>query len=92
MTGLDRINKEIYYTYHSKKNKEVLPLVIFFSVIAIIFKGAVLYEAIIWGIYYSYCKSNNEKLNNDPKNLENRKFLLEFKRKILNGEIKFKED
>ena len=91
MTGLDRINEKIYYTYHSKKNKEILPIVIFFSIIVVIFKGALLYETIIWGIYYSYCKSNNEKLNKDPGNLKERAYLLEFRRKILSGEIKFKE-
>ena len=92
MTGLDRLNKEIYDTYHSKKNKEMLPIVIFFSVIAIIFKGALFYEAVIWVSYYAYCCHNNEELNKDPKNLEHRKFLLEFRRKILSGECKFKED
>ena len=92
MTGLDRLNQEIYETYHDPKNKEVLPLVIFLSAIVLIFNGAMLFEAIIWYFYYSYCKSNNEKLNSNPKNLENREYLLEFRRKILSGECKFKED
>ena len=92
MTGLDRLNKEIYDTYHDPKNKEVLPIYLFFGVIALILKGAMLYELIIWGLYYSYCNSNNAKLNNNPKNLEKRKMLLEFRRKILTGEMKFNED
>lgn len=92
MTGLDRLNKQIEETYHDPKNKEMLPIVVFFSLIAIIFKAALLYELIIWGIYYSYCQSNNEKLNKDPNNLREREYLLEFKRKILSGELKFKED
>ena len=92
MTGLDRLNKQIYDTYQSKKNKEVLPIVIFFSVIFIIFNGAILFEAILWGWYWSYCSKNNAELNNDPKNLKERERLLEFRKKILSGEYKFKED
>lgn len=92
MTGLDRLNKQIYDTYHSKKNKEALPIFIFFGVIAIIFKNAVFYESVIWMIYYLYCSYNNAQLNKDPKNLKEREFLLNFREKILSGELKFKED
>lgn len=91
MTGLDRLNKQIHDTYHSKKNKEVLPIVIFFSVIAIIFKGALLWEVLIWGSYYLYCVHNNNKLNNDPANLKERERLIKFREKILSGECKFKD-
>lgn len=87
---LASVDKKIYDTYHSKKNKEALPIVLFFSAIVLIFNGAILFELIIWGIYYAYCSANNEKLNNNPTNLKNREFLLEYKRKILNDDFKFK--
>lgn len=92
MSGLDKLNKQIYETYNDPKNKEILPIVIFFSVIAIIFNSVLFYEMLIWGAYYYYCKSNNNKLNTDPRNLENRRFLLDFKAKILSGELTFKEN
>lgn len=90
MTGLEKIDKQIYDTYHDPKNKDVLPIFIFFGIIVLIFKSAILWELIVWGIYYSYCSSNNEKLNNNPKNLENREYLLDYRKRLLNGEIKFK--
>ena len=91
MTGMDRLNKQIYYTYHSKKNEEVLPIVLFFSAIALICKAVLLFEMIIWMTYLSYCKKNNSELENDLENLKRREFLLEFKREIESGERKFKE-
>ena len=84
---LKNIDKRIYDTCHSPKNKEILPIVIFFSVIAIIFNGAILYEALIWGFYYLYCSSNNEKWRNLSQNVKERASLLDFKRKLLNGEL-----
>lgn len=93
MTKKDRINKidkEIYDTYHSKKNKEALPLVIFLTVITCIFNGSLLFQIIIWGCYYFYCLSNNEELNNNPDILKKREFLIEYKKQILNDDFKFK--
>ena len=90
MTGLERIEKEIYYTYHDKNNKDILPIVIFFSVICLVFKAAILFELLIWGLYYYYCMSNNAKLNNDPKNIANRNRLIKLRQKILTGEAQFK--
>ena len=92
MTGLDRINKEIHNTYHSQKNKDILPIFIFFSVIVIIFKNALFYEIIIWLIYYKYCCKNNEELNNNPDNLKHRMHLLSIRQKLLNGECNFFKD
>ena len=85
---LRNTDKKIYDTYHHPKNKEILPIVIFFSVIAIIFRGAMLYETIIWGIYYLYCSSNNEKWSNHPNNVKERQYLLSFRQKLLNGELR----
>ena len=92
MTGLEKLNKQIYDTYHDKRNKEVLPIVLVFSVIAIIFKNPLFWEILIWGFYWVYCSNNNEKLNKDPQNLKNREFLLDFRKNIISGECKFKED
>ena len=89
MTGLEKLEQEIYYTYHDKKNREPLPTVILFSIICIILKGAIFYEIAIWFIYYSWCKANNDKLNSDIQNLAHRKFLLDFRKKIVSGELKF---
>jgi len=86
---IDKIDKDIYATYHSPKNKEVLPIFIFFGAFALICNGMLLYEMIIWGIYYWYCNKNNEELNNNQKNLEKREYLINFKERILNGECKY---
>lgn len=91
MTGLDRINQKIYNTYHSEENKKILPIFIFFSVIILIFNNFIIFEILLWGAYFGICKLNNDALNRDPKNLEERKFLLEFRAKILRGEVQFKE-
>lgn len=92
MTGLDRLNKEIYYTYHSKKNKEMLPVALFFGVICIIFKHTWAWEMIVWSIYFWYCQKNNAELNNSKSNLEKRSFLLKFRQDILSGKAKFEDD
>lgn len=89
MTGLDRINKKIHDTYYDPKNKQVLPTALFFGVLAIITKAPLFWETLIWGIYYLYCSHNNEKWRKLPYNIEQRERLLEFRRKILSGEIKF---
>ena len=86
--GFARLDQQIYDTYHSKKNKEALPTVIFLSCIVLIFNGAILFELIIWYFYYLYCKSNNDALNNSTSNLEKREFLLEYRRKLVNNEFK----
>ena len=85
---LKKTEQRIYDTCHSPKNKEALPIALFFGVIAIIFKNALLWECIIWGIYYCYCSSNNEKWKNSPMNIQEREYLLNFKRKLLNGELR----
>ena len=36
------IDEKIYYTYHSKKNKEALPKVIFFSILFVFLNGAII--------------------------------------------------
>ena len=84
---LNRINKQINDTYHSPKNKETLPIALFFSVIAIIFKNPLFWESIIWFIYYWYCDSNNKKWRNNSYNIKEREFLIEYKKKLLNGEF-----
>ena len=84
---LKNINKQIYDTYHDPKNKQALPIAIFWAVIVIIFKNPLLWEIIVWSIYYFYCSSNNQKLNKNKYNLEKRAFLLNFKQKYLNGDF-----
>lgn len=90
MTGLDRINQKIYNTYHSEENKKVLPIFIFFSAIIVIFNNFIIFEVLLWISYYLICKLNNDELNRNPRNLEERKRLLELRRKILAGEVEFK--
>ena len=92
MTGIDRINKQIYETEHDPKNKEALPIAIFFSVICIIFKNPLFWESLVWGIYYLYCDSNNKKWSNLPSNIKKREFLIGFRNDVLSGKIKLKED
>lgn len=90
MTGLDKLEKEIYDTYHDKKNKEILPIVIFLSIIFLLFKGGFVLELLLWGWYYYYCKENNERLNNNKRNVERRKMLIGLREKVLRGEVEFK--
>ena len=85
---LRNIEKQIYYTSHDPKNKDFFPMVMFFGIIAIIFKGAITWEIIIWGLYWGYCSSNNEKWKNLPRNVQEREYLLNFKRKLLSGELR----
>ena len=85
---LKNVDIELYNTTHDPKNKEVLPIAIFWSVICIIFNGAMLWECIVWGIYYMYCDSNNKKWSNLPCNIRERESLLKFRQKLINGEIK----
>lgn len=89
MTGLERLDKKIYDTYHDPKNKEMLPLVIILTLVFCLFNGAILFQILLWWWYYDYCKTNNDKLNNNKANLERRELLLERKRKILSGELKY---
>lgn len=91
MTNLDNVNKKLYHTYHSKKNREVLPIVIFWSVIVIIFNNPLFWELLVWGIYYLYCDSNNKKLVNDPENLRERTWLIKTRNQLLSGELEIKE-
>ena len=91
MTGLESLDKEIHNTYHDPKNKDILPIIIFFSVIFVLFKGAILFELLLWGGYYLYCLSNNNALNNNKYNVEKRKRLLDFRSKIVSGELDFKK-
>ena len=81
------IDQEIYDTYYSKKNKEVLPIVIFFSLLFIIFKGALFFELILWGWYISYCNENNKNLRNSQVNIKHREYLKRVKEYMEKGEI-----
>ena len=87
MNRMERLEKKIYYTYHDKKNKEILPIIIVLTLVFCIFNGGFLFQILLWSWYYYYCKTNNNKLNNDKNNLEYRERLIERKRKILNGEL-----
>lgn len=88
MTLLDKINKRIYYTYHSKKNKEPLPLVLTLTVFASILNKRIEWWIVIWVSYFLYTVYNNNKLQNDPENLKERELLLKIREEILNGNIK----
>ena len=92
MTNLERVNKRIHDTYHSPKNKEVLPIALFFGVIAIVFKNPLFWESIIWFSYYWYCDSNNKKWSNSPRQIEERASLIRYRDKLLSGELPIKED
>lgn len=83
--------KERHKLYHSPKNKEILPVVIFFSLICIILKDAIAYEIIIWFAYYQYCKSNNEKLNKNPEIIQMRKVFANIQNKQMRKENKNKK-
>ena len=85
---LKNVENKIYNTYHHPKNKEAFPIALVFGVIAIIFKGAITWEILIWGSYYCYCSSNNAKWKNSPHNVKEREFLLNFRYKLLNGELR----
>lgn len=76
---MNNLDKEIYDTYYSKKNKEILPIVIFLSAIFIIFKGGLFYEIILWGWYISYCDKNNQALRNDKANIKKQEHLIKVK-------------
>ena len=84
---LKRADREIYNTYHYPKNKEILPIVLFFGVVFIIFKNPLLYETLLWGWYYSYCTKNNLEWSKDPNNLKRRQYWTEFKQDVSNGKI-----
>lgn len=80
-------DNEIYYTYHSKKNKKALPKIILFSILFIFTNGALVYEFIIWGFYFYWCWNNNNILNNDKDNLKRRQMLIQLKQKELNKQL-----
>lgn len=85
MTRLERLEREIYYTYHDKKNKDLLPVILFLSCLFIILKGAILYEIALWGCYFYYCMENNKKLNKDIHNIEKRAKLIILRNKIISN-------
>ena len=87
---LERAEREIYNTYHHPKNKEILPIVLFFGVVFIIFKNPLFYEILLWGWYYSYCSKNNQKLNNDPYILKRRQYWIELRQDVLSGKFNCK--
>ena len=91
MTNLDNAKRRLYNTYHSKKNKEALPITIFFGVIVIIFKNPLFWESLVWTIYYLYCFYNNTQLENNSKILEEREFLIGYIDKIEKGIYPIKE-
>ena len=90
--NLERVDEQIYYTTHDPKNKNALPIVIFFSVICIIFKNPLFWESVVWVIYYLYCDCNNQKWKNMKRNIEHREFLLNYRKKIIEGKINFPEE
>ena len=83
---INRVDKDIYYTYHSKKNAEVLPLVLILT--AFFFITTIRWSAwiIIWTIYYCYCQKNNDELRHSRRNIEHRETLLRYKQSVLKGE------
>lgn len=81
----NNIDKEIYDTYYSKKNKEVLPIIIFFSFVFLIFRGSIIFEAILWGCYALYCNNNNQNLRNNQENIKQREHLMKVKDYMENG-------
>ena len=83
------IDEKIYYTYHSKKNKEALPKVIFFSIVFVFLNGAIIFEALLWGWYLWYCAENNAELNRNEKNLKDRQYYINLKQEHLDGKYDF---
>ena len=75
------VDKALYETYHSKKNKQALPTVIIISAICLILHDALGMEIIIWTCYYLYCKKNNRDLEFDEENLRKRQHMID----IING-------
>ena len=86
---LKNIDERLYYTTHNPKNKDSLPIYIFWSVVCLIFKGAVLWELAIWGFYCYSCHCNNEVWKNKPENITDREMLLDFRKKLINGDVNF---
>lgn len=79
---MNNLDKEIHDTYYSKKNKDILPIVIFFSVVFLIFNGAIIFESLLWLWYYTYCSNNNQKLRNDKVNIKKQEHLIKVKEHI----------
>jgi hypothetical protein len=65
-----------WWLWHSYKNENALPLVIFLTIPLIICYGGIFYIAILWLGYMFYCCSNNEALNNDPHIIEKREAYI----------------
>lgn len=86
---LSNVNKRLYETTHDPSNKAVLPIAIFWSVICIIFKNPLFWEALVWTIYYLYCSDKNRRWEKLPNNIREREFLLGFKQELLEGKIDF---
>ena len=78
------IDKKIYDTYHSKKNKEGLLTVVIISAFCLILHDALGMEILVWTCYYLWCKKNDYDLEHDENNLEERQRLLNLKMKLIN--------
>ena len=77
------LDKRIYDTYYSKKNKEILPSFIVVSLFFLICSNCLFLEIGLWSIYAMVCANNNERLRNCPTVIRERKYLIENYNKLL---------